>query len=92
MERSCCAFLWNQHNDRWIKDVRDGLRFLRDECGVYSICWDQYILYDYVLYDIIKEYRTETQEMYPDADFAASPPSFLSGHRSDRLHLELGLS
>ena len=70
MERACCTFLWNQHNERWIKDVRDALRFLRDECGVYSICWDQYILNDYVLYDIIKEYRTETQEMYPDADFS----------------------
>ncbi len=70
MERSCCTFLWNQHNELWIKDVKAMLRFLRDECGVYSICWDQYILNDYVLYDIIKEFRTETQEMYPDADFS----------------------
>ena len=76
MERACCTFLNNQHNERWIKDVRDALRFLRDECGVYSICWDQYLLTDYVLYDIIREFRTETQEMYPDADFSAESTFF----------------
>lgn len=70
MDRQNCAVMVNQHTPLWIKDVKDALRFLRDQCGVYSICWDQYILDNYVLYDIIKEYRTETQTMYPDADFS----------------------
>ncbi len=69
MERYCCAFLWNHENDLWIQDVKDALRFLRDELGTPNIGWDQYILHKRVLYDIIDEFRKETRELYPEAEF-----------------------
>lgn len=76
MERFCCTFLWNQDNALWIQDVKDALRFLRDELGTPSISWDQYILYERVLYDIIGEYRRETRALYPEADFSGESTFF----------------
>ncbi|HIS70156.1 MAG TPA: hypothetical protein IAA58_12425 [Candidatus Gallacutalibacter stercoravium] len=76
MERYCCAFLHNQDNPLWIQDVKDAFRFLRDQLGVPDICWDQYVLDKRVLYDIIDEYRRETQAIDPDADFSGESTFF----------------
>ena len=72
MDRYRCATLPDHNNPLWVSDVKNALRFLRDELGTPSICWDQYILDgSYALYNIIDEYRRETHEKYPEADFSA---------------------
>ena len=51
----------------------DSLRFLRDEAGVPSIGWDQYISSNVEggVKDIINNFRRETKELYPEATFSS---------------------
>ena len=76
MERYCCALLQDHNNELWIKDVKEGLRFLRDVVGIQSISWDQYLLDKWVLYEIIDEYRKETYELFPEATFSGESTYF----------------
>ena len=72
MEKSCCTFLWNPENELWQLDVEAALRFIRDEAGCPSICWDQYMLTmgKETVYNIIERYIKETREKYPNASFS----------------------
>jgi len=73
-ERWSCYQIHDHSPENWRKDIRDGLRFFRDEAGCPDICWDQYVLgdnQDDIVHDIINEYRLETEEMYPGTVFSA---------------------
>ena len=76
MERYCCALLQDHQNPLWAEDVKAGLRFLRDRLGIPSISWDQYLLKQWVLYDIITEYRKETHALFPEATFSGESTYF----------------
>lgn len=72
--RWSCYQLHDHDLERWQQDVRDGLRFIRDELGCPNICWDQYVLGDNrndIVHDIINEYREETEKMYPGTAFSS---------------------
>lgn len=73
-DRWSCFQLHDHELERWQQDVRDGLRFIRDELGCPDICWDQYVLGDNrndIVHDIINEYREETEKMYPGTAFSS---------------------
>ncbi len=69
-----CFQMHDHSNEVWKEEIRKGLRFLRDDCGMRDICWDQYVLGDNCndsIRDIINEYRLETEEMYPGTAFSS---------------------
>ncbi|MBR6676330.1 MAG: hypothetical protein IKL24_03260 [Clostridia bacterium] len=69
-----CFQMHDHSNEVWKEEIRKGLRFLRDECGMRDICWDQYVLGDNSddsIRDIINEYRLETEAMYPGTAFSS---------------------
>lgn len=73
-DRWGCFQMHDHTNETWKEEIRKGLRFLRDECGMRDICWDQYVLGDNSddsIRDIINEYRLETEEMYPGTAFSS---------------------
>jgi hypothetical protein len=71
MHRYRCANLAHDKSDLWMRDVKEGLRFLRDELGTPDICWDIYNFKQEVLHQIITEFRRETAAIDPDASFSA---------------------
>ena len=71
MERYRCAPLAHHKSELWMRDVREGLRFLRDELGTPDICWDVYNFQQKILHDLLGDFRRETAAMYPDASFSA---------------------
>ncbi len=69
-----CFQMHDHSNEQWKQEIREGLRFLRDECGCHDICWDQYVLGDNSddsIHDLINEFRLETEEMYPGSAFSS---------------------
>ncbi len=73
-DRWGCFQMHDHTNETWKEEIRKGLRFLRDECGMRDICWDQYVLGDNSddsIRDIIHEYRLETEAMYPGTAFSS---------------------
>lgn len=72
--RWSCYQLHDHNFEKWQQDVKNGLRFIRDELGCPDICWDQYVLGDGkndVLHEIINEYRLETEKLYPGTAFSS---------------------
>lgn len=73
-DRWGCFQMHDHSNEQWKQEIREGLRFLRDECGCVDICWDQYVLGDNCddsIHEIINEYRLETEKLYPGAVFSS---------------------
>ena len=76
---------WSSHNmgnldvDWWRDAVMKSLRFWRDEAHCPSIAWDQYVMpgANDALHELINEYRTETQAMYPNAHFSAESTFYM---------------
>jgi len=71
MERYRCASLAHHKSELWMRDVEEGLRFLRDELGTPDICWDVYNFQQKVLHDLLSAFRRETAAMHPGASFSA---------------------
>lgn len=74
-----CMQIWEQDDERWLTDIRNGLRFLRDKAGCPGIQWDQYVLGNHsstALHDVINEYRIETEKMYPGTVWGAESTLF----------------
>ena len=65
-----CWQIWDQSDERWRRDILEGLRFMRDEADCPNIAWDQYVLGDNnddILHEVINRYKQETIAKYPDA-------------------------
>jgi hypothetical protein len=71
MHRYRCANLAHDKSELWMQDVKEGLRFLRDELGTPDICWDVYNFKEKVLHDLLSDFRRETAAMHPGAAFSA---------------------
>ncbi len=79
MKRWSSCNLGNLDQDWWKDAVNESLRFCRDELGMPSIAWDQYILLagNDALHELINNYRLETSEMYPEAHFSGESTFFM---------------
>ena len=74
------SFNMGDLNQDWWKDaVNESLRFCRDELGMPSIAWDQYILCNGndALHELINNYRLETHKKYPEAHFSGESTFFM---------------
>jgi len=71
MQRYTCLEATSFDNALHRSDVETGLRLIRDKAGSPSISWDQVILNSNgILSNILREFRKETAEIYPDAVFS----------------------
>ena len=74
------SFNMGDLNQDWWKDaVNESLRFCRDELGMPSIAWDQYILCggNDALHELINNYRLETYKKYPEAHFSGESTFYM---------------